>query len=756
MKKQSYLAKSRYLLLFLFALIVGRGSAWADAYTTGFESTDGWTKISDMGGEGFKWSSQGSYVTDYVLSTTYKYQGSNGLYNGEANNSSYFITPKLAAGTISFWAAGKKETGGSSNYVKVFKCTDNGDGTFTIGTENLSTHSYYNYSGSDYLRCSKNSLTYTEYSFDLDEDSHLAFCLSRAGIDNFSASNGLASETVSGPGFAVKDGSTTLSSPYACNFGLATAGTEKEFTLSNPGTEATPIAIDVTGANGFTAAVEGNATSIPAGGQKTLTITMPDATASGSIVVTPTGAGLSAFTFNVSGTVRDPNKVYLDFSDGKIPEGWTSVQIGSYGSAWSASTGYISQSGSSSSYAWAFTSPKMNFTNGEKIFFETAKYSSSTWNNPSVTVEYTTDATGATGWTAIGSAFTDDTYGTWTKRSVTIPVDGVKRIRFNGWYVHLRNIYGGEEIARPKSVTATGISATGATIGWTAFKNETAWQVSYSTTSGFPASGTLISADATSKVISGLTPLTKYYVSVRIDNGGGNYGEWSDEINFTTKVAPISSFPYTENFNSLSSGQIPTYWDNSEGTTDIDSYKWVYYATGHEGAGLRFDSYYNGSNKTNFLKTRPFSFTEGQPMRLTFWYKNPAAGDFSIYASTDGGATYPTALVTGLTAQSDWTEKVIDIPAAVYGDNVVIVFKGTSNNGYGDAYIYLDDVTISEKSNYAMSITGSDVSENTIAFGTVKNTTTTKTFTIKNDGESALTHVSCFCSEQRRRSVYRF
>ena len=318
---------------------------------------------------------------------------------------------------------------------------------------------------------------------------------------------------------------------------------------------------------------------------------------------------------------------------------------------------------------------------------------------------------------------------------------------FNGWYVHLRNIYGGEEIARPKSVTATGISATGATIGWTAFKNETAWQVSYSTTSGSPASGTLISADATSKVISGLTPLTKYYVSVRIDNGGGNYGEWSDEINFTTKVAPISSFPYTENFNSLSSGQIPTYWDNSEGTTTTASYKWVYYATGHEGKCVRFDSYNNNSGRTNFLKTRPFSFTEGQPMRLSFWYKNPTGGDFSVYASTDGGATYPTELATGLTGKSDWTEKVIDIPAAVYGNNVVIVFKGTSNYGSGDAYIYLDDVTISEKSNYAMSITGSDVSENTIAFGTVKNTTTTKTFTIKNDGGSALTHVSVVSSD---------
>ena len=259
--------------------------------------------------------------------------------------------------------------------------------------------------------------------------------------------------SVSGPGFAVKDGSTKLTSPYAYNFGLATAGTTKTFTLSNPGTETTPIAVDVTGANGFTATIEGNATSIPAGESKTLTITMPDATANGSIVVTPTGAGLSPFTFNVSGTVRDPNKVYLDFSDGQMPEGWTSVAIGSYassyGSPWAANTGFISQSGSSSSYEWAFTSPKLTFTNGEVVFFETEKYSSSSWYTPSIKVEYSTDGTS---WTTIGSAYTDDTHDTWAKRSVTIPTADAKYIRFSGWYIKLRNIYGGEVPNEPKMV----------------------------------------------------------------------------------------------------------------------------------------------------------------------------------------------------------------------------------------------------------------------------------------------------------------
>lgn len=255
---------------------------------------------------------------------------------------------------------------------------------------------------------------------------------------------------VSGPALAVKDGSTTLTSPYAYNFGLATAGTTKVFTLSNPGSAAVEgLSVAKTGDFGATL----SATSIAAGGEATLTVTMPEATGSSTITLSSTTDGIDDFVINVSGTIRDPNKVYLDFSDGNIPDGWTSVAIGSYassyGSPWAASTGYISQSGSSSSYEWAFTSPKLTFTNGEVVFFETEKYSSSTWYTPSIKVEYSTDGTL---WTTIGSAYTDDTYDIWAKRSVTIPTADAKYIRFSGWYIKLRNIYGGELPNEPKMV----------------------------------------------------------------------------------------------------------------------------------------------------------------------------------------------------------------------------------------------------------------------------------------------------------------
>jgi hypothetical protein len=367
----------------------------------------------------------------YERAKTGSYSIGNSSNQGwDTNRGNYIKTTKLE-GTVTFWV--RSYASSKTGYVTLYTLSDDGE---TVG---------------DKLQAfSSSSTTFAEKTYTLTSATRLAVVVNYAHLDNMTYTPYVQA---SGPGFAVKDGTTALTSPYAYSFGLATAGTTKVFKLTNPGTVDTPIAVDVTGANGFTAAVEGNATSIPAGGEKELTITMPAASASGSVVVTPTGDGLSAFTFNVSGTVRDPNKVFLDFLDGKIPDGWTSVAIGSYassyGSEWAASEGYVSQSGSSSSYEWAFTSPKLTFSEGETILFETEKYSSSTWYNPSIKVEYSIN--GIT-WTTIGSAYTDDTYDTWTKRSVTIPTADAKYIRFSGWYIKLRNIYGGELPNEPKMV----------------------------------------------------------------------------------------------------------------------------------------------------------------------------------------------------------------------------------------------------------------------------------------------------------------
>ena len=351
---------------------------------------------------------------------------------------------------------------------------------------------------------------------------------------------------------------------------------------------------------------------------------------------------------------------------------------------------------------------------------------------------------------------------TWTQVTIS-NVEG-KNLAFKFFRVAIDDFEGELFVEagckKPKNLSATNLTFNTADLSWTAGEEgQDTWQVVYSTDANYDkdaASKTNVSS--TSYQLTELSENTTYYVAVRSYCDSENQSAWTS-TSFTTPLAPISSYPWTENFNSLTTANtIPDGWDNSEGTTTSSSYKWCFNTstsgngatkgTGHEGNCIRFDSYTNGNGNTNFLKTPALDFSAGNPMQLVFWYKNPAGGDFSVYISDDGGATYTTELATGLTGASSWTEKKIDIPAEFIGkSNVVIVFKGTSNWGSNDAYIYLDDILVKENASYAMSISGEDVVSNAIAFGEVKNTSTAKTFTISNDGANDLTAVSVVSSD---------
>ncbi len=246
---------------------------------------------------------------------------------------------------------------------------------------------------------------------------------------------------------------------------------------------------------------------------------------------------------------------------------------------------------------------------------------------------------------------------------------------------------------KPSGLEVTDITTTTATLSWTnGAESQTAWQICLNgdETNLIDANSNPFTIDETGVI----SPASTYTAKVRANCGNGDYSDWSNTVTFNTPCEVITvTDSWSENFNSLTAG-IPNCWDNSEGTSS--SSKWQYYATGHDGACLRFNSYSNSKNNTNFLKTSTLNFATGKVMQLRFWYKNPTGGDFSVYISTDGGSTYTTELATGLTGASSWTQEEINLPDYVDAENVVIVFKGTSNYGNGDAYIYLDDVAIVE------------------------------------------------------------
>ncbi len=247
---------------------------------------------------------------------------------------------------------------------------------------------------------------------------------------------------------------------------------------------------------------------------------------------------------------------------------------------------------------------------------------------------------------------------------------------------------------RPESIAADSINDHEATISWTS--NENLFNVYYKTTEA--SDYTLANSNpvsGTSYTLTGLTPNTTYAVYVAAVCGDQSETP-SRPISFHTQctafiVTPTSTF--FEDFSTLTSG-IPACWDNSDGTTTDETYKWNYYDEEENNVCVRFNSFNNAIYLTSMLKTPILNLTALTTPQLSFKFKNPEGGDLSVFLSTDGGATYTTAIATGLTDVSEWTEVEYELPGN--GDNVVIVFQGTSNYGYGDAYIYLDDIKIEE------------------------------------------------------------
>lgn len=245
--------------------------------------------------------------------------------------------------------------------------------------------------------------------------------------------------------------------------------------------------------------------------------------------------------------------------------------------------------------------------------------------------------------------------------------------------------------ARPASVTTGNITSNSATINWAGGSGT--YNIEYKTTTETGWTSKANNYNRNSINLTSLESGTSYQARVQSVCEEGKLSNWVS-VDFSTLCVPTDNFPFSENFDGLTSG-IPMCWDNSEGTTTNDSYKWNYHETGHNGKCVRFNSYNNSNGLTNFLKTRAMNLPAGQTMQVCFWYKNPTGGDFSIYLSDDGGTTHTTVLATGMTGQTEWTEMEIAFPNDYIGkDNVVVVFKGTSNYGNGDAYIYLDDVIV--------------------------------------------------------------
>ena len=125
------------------------------------------------------------------------------------------------------------------------------------------------------------------------------------------------------------------------------------------------------------------------------------------------------------------------------------------------------------------------------------------------------------------------------------------------------NMEGMTASAKTTMVSVSKIGSDSLVMNWTS-SNATSWDVKVSTVAmtDMTQNGNVQNITVTSNpaVISGLTPLTSYYIYIRSNCGVGDVSEWSNAILAKTSCVAISSFPYVESFEDEGDGTFPACW----------------------------------------------------------------------------------------------------------------------------------------------------------------------------------------------------
>lgn len=294
----------------------------------------------------------------------------------------------------------------------------------------------------------------------------------------------------------------------------------------------------------------------------------------------------------------------------------------------------------------------------------------------------------------------------------------------------------------PTSLSFTRQGTT-ATLTWTAAGTESAWEVVSSTDySADPDGLSATEVNSMSHTLTGLTFGNTYYVWVRSKYGSGadEHSAWiNGSFSLTYRVAAPTSVDGNGITNvTFGSGAEVVNYDTSKSPYYQDNSSQI----GGVIAGL----------SSNLAITYSTGYTYGTVIWVD-WNQNYEFEDSEIVFAGECGTAKPTTLDADFTipagkAAGNYRMRIA--AADSYYDSHKTMATAAGADPYPtSSYCVVQDYTlkVNEASAYAMSISGSDVVSNTIAFGSVKNTTTTKTFTINNDGSNPLTEVSVVSSD---------
>lgn len=252
----------------------------------------------------------------------------------------------------------------------------------------------------------------------------------------------------------------------------------------------------------------------------------------------------------------------------------------------------------------------------------------------------------------------------------------------------------------PTVLTSSAITASGATISWTAPTPAPAngYNIYYSTTNTAPTATTTpsatVAAGVTTYNISGLTSNTTYYVWVRSNCGSGSTSSWAGPLSFTT-ACTSTNVPYTQDFESVTTPALPSCTSIENAGTGNN---WTTSSPAAYGFTTKALTYlYNSLNAANaWFYTQGINLTAGVSYRIKYTYGNNSTTYVEklkvAYGTSASSASMTNALadhsnINTATAATNF----VDFTPAASG----VYYFGFNAYSAADQYnLYVDDISI--------------------------------------------------------------
>jgi hypothetical protein len=308
----------------------------------------------------------------------------------------------------------------------------------------------------------------------------------------------------------------------------------------------------------------------------------------------------------------------------------------------------------------------------------------------------------------------------WSTFSTPIPM-GTNRVRLTAISAFGNNAYFDNfsieplpACDAPDSVAVANVTTTTADVSWVSSSSAASSYIEYGPVGFTPGSGTVVSPASSVQTLSSLLPATNYQVCVYDLCSANDTSAASCEF-FTTLCAPISSYPYLEDFDATTGTDVPPCYtataSNSNGTFNWRSNTGATTssATGPAGDHTTGSGRYvyteasspAATGDTAILELPEFDLTSLSVPELVFWYHMYGADITRLNLEVFNTATSQWDSVFSIVGQQQadnadaWLQQRFDLSAYSSATNLrmrFVTFRGASFNGD----VALDDIEVRE------------------------------------------------------------